>query len=380
MKPYSFIIFVCAVLLVIFGSLLVLSASSTFAQMKFDNPQALFAAHIGKAIGGVILMGILAMVDYHHYKKYSKIVLIGAIVLLVITVFFAPEVKGSQRSFTIGSVSFQPVELVKIALFIHLAAMLERIGDDITDMRLGVVNPMIWVVIVVVLVLLQPNVSNGVLILATGIAMLFVAGIRLQHFFAFAGGGFLMALAYALYKPHSFKRIATHIGAIFGDGDFHPQVMQSLYGLGSGGVLGVGLGHSAQRNLFLPEAYGDFIFAVAGEEAGMIGTVGVLLAYSAILVCGLIIAKNAKDKFGRLLAFAIAFSIPLYGFVNAAVAIGVVPVTGLPLPLISHGGTAIIIVCSSIGILLNIGLSAKPDEASASSNKKETKTWQEQPV
>jgi cell division protein FtsW len=228
--------------------------------------------------------------------------------------------------------------------------------------------------------LLQPNVSNGVLILATGIAMLFVAGIRIQHFLAFAGGGFVMALGYALYKPHSFKRISSHLGAIFGDGDFHPQVMQSLYGLGSGGVLGVGLGHSAQRNLFLPEAYGDFIFAVAGEEAGMIGTVGVLLAYSAILVCGLIIAKNAKDKFGKLLAFAIAFSIPLYGFVNAAVAIGVVPVTGLPLPLISHGGTAIIIVCSSIGILLNIGLSSKTDEAKQTSTKKEAKTWQEQPV
>jgi cell division protein FtsW len=149
--------------------------------------------------------------------------------------------------------------------------------------------------------------------------------------------------------------------------------------MGSGGIFGVGLGHSAQRNLFLPEAYGDFIFAVVGEESGLLGTFIVLLLYGAILVCGLIIAKNAKDKFGKILAFAISFSIAIYAFVNAAVATGVLPVTGLPLPLISHGGTAIIIVCSSIGILLNIGLSVKKQEESTK-EPKEVKTWQEQTV
>ncbi len=379
MKFYSFMIFASAVLLIIFGSLLVLSASSTFSSVKFEDAEYLFGGHVWKAAFGVVLMGVLAFVDYNYYKKYSKYLLIFGVMLLFSVFLFAPSIKGSMRVLSIFGVSFQPVELVKLFLFIHLAAMLEKTGDDITDLKLGVINPMIWIGLVAGLVFLQPNVSNGVLILATGIAILFVAGIDRRHFLAFAGAGGAIALIYALIKPHSFKRISTHISAVFGNGDFHPQVMQSLYGLGSGGFWGIGLGASKQRNLFLPEAYGDFIFAIAGEEMGLIGTIGVLLLYSAILVFGILIAKNAKDKFGKLLAFAISFSIALYAFVNAAVAIGVFPVTGLPLPLISHGGTAIIIVCASLGILLNIGLSAKPKEAKTSVEK-ETKSWQEQPV
>jgi len=372
-------ILIVSIALVLFGSMLVLSASSTFSDMKFDNPQHLFWGHIGKAIGGIVIMLILMLVDYHWYKKYSKWVLIGGIGLLIMTFMFAPSIKGSLRSISIAGVSFQPVELVKLALFIHLAAMLEKVGDDITDLKKGVINPMIWIMTVAGLVFLQPNVSNGVLILAIGITVLFVAGIQSKHFLSFAASAATLALAYALIRPHSLKRIASHVGAVFGNGDFHPQVLQSLYGLGSGGFFGVGLGNSAQRNLFLPEAYGDFIFAIVGEEAGLLGTVLVLLGYGTILVFGILIAKNAKDKFGKLLAFSISFSIALYAFVNAAVAIGVFPVTGLPLPLISHGGTAIIIVCASLGILLNIGWTAVPKEAKVK-EPKEAKTWQEQTV
>ncbi|MCA0387846.1 MAG: FtsW/RodA/SpoVE family cell cycle protein [Bacteroidetes bacterium] len=379
MKFYAFMILIVSIALVLFGSMLVLSASSTFSDMKFDNPQHLFWGHIGKAIGGIVIMLILMLVDYHWYKKYSKWVLIGGIGLLIMTFMFAPSIKGSLRSISIAGVSFQPVELVKLALFIHLAAMLEKVGDDITDLKKGVINPMIWIMTVAGLVFLQPNVSNGVLILAIGITVLFVAGIQSKHFLSFAASAATLALAYALIRPHSLKRIASHVGAVFGNGDFHPQVLQSLYGLGSGGFFGVGLGNSAQRNLFLPEAYGDFIFAIVGEEAGLLGTVLVLLGYGTILVFGILIAKNAKDKFGKLLAFSISFSIALYAFVNAAVAIGVFPVTGLPLPLISHGGTAIIIVCASLGILLNIGWTAVPKEAKVK-EPKEAKTWQEQTV
>jgi len=379
LKFYAFMILIVSIALVLFGSMLVLSASSTFSDMKFDNPQHLFWGHIGKAIGGIVIMLILMLVDYHWYKKYSKWVLIGGIGLLIMTFMFAPSIKGSLRSISIAGVSFQPVELVKLALFIHLAAMLEKVGDDITDLKKGVINPMIWIMTVAGLVFLQPNVSNGVLILAIGITVLFVAGIQSKHFLSFAASAATLALAYALIRPHSLKRIASHVGAVFGNGDFHPQVLQSLYGLGSGGFFGVGLGNSAQRNLFLPEAYGDFIFAIVGEEAGLLGTVLVLLGYGTILVFGILIAKNAKDKFGKLLAFSISFSIALYAFVNAAVAIGVFPVTGLPLPLISHGGTAIIIVCASLGILLNIGWTAVPKEAKVK-EPKEAKTWQEQTV
>ncbi|KAB2907307.1 MAG: FtsW/RodA/SpoVE family cell cycle protein [Ignavibacteriales bacterium] len=371
MKLYSTIIFICAVALMIGGSLMVLSASSTFSAITFQDAERLFTGHLGKVIIGFILMVIMPFFDYRIYKKYSKYLLIFGILLLIAVLFTAPSIKGSMRVISLGGMSFQPVELVKLLLFIHIAALLERTGEEITDLKRGVVIPMVWIGSVALLVFLQPNVSNGVLILVTGIAMMFVAGIRVQHFMTFAGAGGALAILYALIKPHSLKRISTYLGAVFGSGEFHPQVLQSLYGLGSGGLLGVGLGKSAQRNLFLPEAYGDFIFAILGEELGFIGTVVTLLLYATIFVLGILIAKNAPDKFGKLLAFSIALSIPLYAFVNAAVAIGVFPVTGLPLPLISHGGTAVIIVCMSLGILLSIGMHTKP-KGSGSGSESET--------
>ncbi len=139
-------------------------------------------------------------------------------------------------------------------------------------------------------------------------------------------------------------------------GDLNIQVKQALYGLGSGGLTGVGIGNSKQNNLFLPEAYGDFIFAILGEEMGFIGSVIVLLSYLILFAAGILIAKKAKDRFGQLLAFGITFSITIYAFVNVAVTTGLFPTTGLPLPFISYGGTSIIFLSISVGILINIAI------------------------
>jgi cell division protein FtsW len=141
------------------------------------------------------------------------------------------------------------------------------------------------------------------------------------------------------------------------------QVKQAIYSLGSGGLLGVGIGNSKQNNLFLPEAYGDFIFAILGEETGFVGVVIVLLFYLILFVAGILIAKKAKDKFGQMLAFGISFSIIINAFINAAVATGLFPTTGLPLPFISYGGTSIIFLSVAVGILLNIAiLNSKTDK------------------
>jgi cell division protein FtsW len=156
---------------------------------------------------------------------------------------------------------------------------------------------------------------------------------------------------------HSRGRILTFINSMQHGGQINDQVRQALLGLGSGGIWGVGFGHSSQRNLFLPEAYGDFIFAILGEERGFIGASVVLFIYLALFICGIIIAKNAKDKFGQLLGTGISLSFIIYALVNTAVASGLIPTTGLPLPFISYGGSSLIIISVSIGILINIGLS-----------------------
>jgi cell division protein FtsW len=155
---------------------------------------------------------------------------------------------------------------------------------------------------------------------------------------------------------HSRARILGFINSFSNGGDINMQVKQAIYSLGSGGLLGVGIGNSKQNNLFLPEAYGDFIFAILGEETGFIGVIVVLMLYMILFVAGILIAKKTKDKFGQMLAFGISFSIIIYAFVNAAVATGLFPTTGLPLPFISYGGTSIIFLSASVGILLNIAI------------------------
>ena len=156
---------------------------------------------------------------------------------------------------------------------------------------------------------------------------------------------------------HSRERIISFISSIQNGSDLNFQVKQALYGLGSGGLAGVGIGHSRQSNLFLPESYGDFIFAILGEEMGFIGVLIVLLAFLFLFIAGIYIAKKATDRFGQLLAFGISFSILTYALTNASVAIGLIPTTGLPLPFISYGGTSLILMCISVGILVNIAIS-----------------------
>jgi cell division protein FtsW len=155
---------------------------------------------------------------------------------------------------------------------------------------------------------------------------------------------------------HSRKRILGFIGSFGEGGELNHQLKQGLLSLGSGGLFGVGIGNSKQSNLFLPEAYGDFIFGILGEETGFLGVVVVLLFYMVLFIAGILIAKKAKDKFGQMLAFGISFSIIIYAFVNAAVATGLFPTTGIPLPFISYGGTSIIFLSASIGILINIAI------------------------
>jgi cell division protein FtsW len=204
------------------------------------------------------------------------------------------------------------------------------------------------------LILIQPNISSGVMLIFISLVLIYVGGAKLRHILvSMLISGVVIGIA-AMIFPHSRSRIFSFVNSILSGGDLNFQVKQALYSLGSGGIFGVGIGNSMQSNLFLPEAYGDFIFAILGEELGLIGSIAVLLAYMVLLVCGILVAKKTKDTFGQLLAFGITISIVFYAFVNVAVTTGVLPTTGLPLPFISYGGTSLILLCISVGILINI--------------------------
>ena len=354
MKKLGLTIFFDVFVLMLLGLTIVLSASSTYSVFKFDSVFYLFNSHLFKVFLGIGAIILFAFIPYEYYRRLSKPAILITTILLVFTLFFAPDIKGAGRWLNLGLISIQPADIAKLVLIIHLAVLLESKASLIDDYKNGFLYFFIWTMIISGLIMLQPNISSGIMLIIISLSVIYAGGAKFKHIFASLIISGLAIGAAAMIFPHSRSRIFSYVDSISGGGDMNFQVKQALYSLGSGGIFGVGIGNSMQSNLFLPEAYGDFIFAILGEEFGLIGSILVLFAYVVFLVCGILIAKKSKDMFGQLLAFGITISIVFYAFVNVAVTTGVFPTTGLPLPFISYGGTSLIFLCISVGILINI--------------------------
>ncbi|NWG28218.1 MAG: cell division protein FtsW [Ignavibacteriaceae bacterium] len=354
MKKLGLTIFFDVFALMLLGLTMVLSASSTYSVFKFDSVFYLFNSHLFKVFFGIGAIILFAFIPYEYYRRFSKPAMIVTTVLLVVTLLFAPDIKGAGRWLNLGVITIQPADIAKLVLIIHLAVLLEAKRDVIDNFRNGFIYFFIWIIVISGLILLQPNISSGIMLMIISLTIIYAGGARFKHIFF----SMLLSLAVigvaAMIFPHSRSRIFTYINSFSNGSDLNFQVKQALYSLGSGGIFGVGIGNSMQSNLFLPEAYGDFIFAILGEEFGLIGSILVLLSYLVLLVCGILVAKKTKDIFGQLLAFGITISIVFYAFVNVGVTTGALPTTGLPLPFISYGGTSLIFLCISVGILINI--------------------------
>lgn len=357
-KKLALTVFFDVFVLSLLGLILVMSASSTYSAIKFDSVFHLFNSHFFKVVIGIFCMLLFSFIPYDVYKDFSKSAIFLTVGLLVVTLFIAHDYKGAGRWLDLGFTSFQPADVAKLVLIIHLSALLEDKGEKIKNYKHGFLYLFIWVILISGLILIQPNISTGIILVIISLTLLYVGGAKIGHIMSSLFFSLVVAGTIALLFVHSRSRIFTFINSLNNGGDINIQVKQAILGLGSGGTFGVGLGHSMQSNLFLPEAYGDFIFAILGEELGFIGSVIVIISYFVLFISGILIAKKAKDKFGQLLAFAITFSIIIYAFINIAVSTGLMPTTGLPLPFISYGGTSIIFLCISIGILINIALSS----------------------
>ncbi|HOI30962.1 MAG TPA: putative peptidoglycan glycosyltransferase FtsW [Melioribacteraceae bacterium] len=347
-----FILLVVAFMLL--GAIMVFTASGTYSISKFNNIYFLFKSHLWKVIAAGFLFWVFAQIPYDNYRKYSKYLLIGVIALLVFTFLFAPKVKGAARWIDLGFIQFQPSEAAKLILIMHLAVMIEKFDQKISEFKGGFVFPLIWIIVVSGLILIQPNVSTSLIIAATGFTLLYIGGARFKHIgFTFLSVFGIASIGIMIFK-HSRERVLTYINSLSSGGDINIQVTQAKIALGSGGWFGLGLGHSRQSDLFLPESYGDFIFSILGEEMGFVGTVAVLFFYLVLFIICLIIAKKSQDQFGQLLVFGLGFNIILSAFINAGVVTGILPTTGITLPFISFGGTSIILFAVSTGIIVNV--------------------------
>jgi cell division protein FtsW len=338
---------------------IVYSASAEWSFKRFDTQSHYLDLHAIKILLSIAALFVGLSIPYSNYKKFTKPALILSVLFLAVTFVLGGETKGAVRWLRFGGLGFQPSEFAKFALLFHISLLMAAKGEKIRDFKQGFLPIIIWIAVVTGLVLAQPNLSTGIMLFVLTIILLFVGRVRITHLFGMIFVAiclfavYVLFMAYVLKRPYQLERIMHFV---HGDpnGQYNYQLWQGIIGFGNGGLFGVGPGESRQRDLFLPESYNDFVYSIVGEEYGFFGTLLLLGAFLFVMLRSFRIAKHAKDDFARFLAIAIASTITLYALVNASVALGLLPTTGLPMPFISYGGSSLMLSAFSIGVLLNI--------------------------
>lgn len=305
---------------------------------------------------GLVGMYVALKIDYKFWRNYSFYIFLGSILLTAAV--FIPSLGLSRgvatRWIDFGFISFQPAEMLKFGFIIYFAAWLSWAKNKIHDFKFGFLPLGILLGIIAVVLLNQPDTKSFVLIAITGIAMLFISGVSMKYISLLGVGSLVILGILVSSTPYLQERLKTFINPSQDPRGSSYQIQQSLIAIGSGGVLGRGYGQSIQKFTFLPEPQGDSIFAVIGEELGFIGSIAVIVLYLLFVLRGLRIANNSPDSFSRLLVSGIVILIMAQTFMNIASITGVFPLTGVPLPFMSHGGTSLMIDLIAIGIVLQI--------------------------
>lgn len=349
-------VLVIVLFLIGIGASLVLSSSSFFAGDTFQDHFALARRHMVRAAVALIVLVAAISIDYRIYRKLSPMFLLLGVGLLVSLFAYGNFVRGSRRwlDLPLINATLQPAEFARIALVFFLSYWITRRGNEFTDFKRGFLPALLAVGAVVAVIAATPNFGTATATLVIAVVMLFVGGARIRHLAALAGSGIAMAAFAVLTKDYVRERVL----AFFNRGDSvaeqNWQVYQSLVGLGSGGAFGVGLGNSQQQLSWLPDAYTDFIFAVLGEEAGLVGTALVSGLFLLLVLRALKISRNCNDRFGEMLVIGLGTSVFVYAMMNMMVVTGLFPVTGLPLPFLSYGGSALVVNAFAMGVLLNV--------------------------
>jgi len=346
------LLFIVVVLMCI-GIVVVYSSGAGWAEKKFADPQYFLWRQLTFAVLGLGVIFAVGHIDYHLFMKASKALLLLSIVALamLLVLKLVGVIHGAARWLGFGPLKFQASDLAKYAIILHFSRLLAEKRNYIRDLHTGYYPMLILLMTVVVLVALEPNFSTSSLIALIGFTLMFIGGIRIKHLLATGAALIPIAAAFAIAAPYRVARLVAFGG---GEDQLSYQVRQALLGLGNGGLLGLGLGASKQRELYLPLSYNDFVFVVIGEEYGFIGALVVLLLFAGLLACGIIIAKHAPDLYGRYVATGVTIAIVLYAFINIAVASHLLPTTGVALPFISYGGTALLFNSLGIGMLVSI--------------------------
>ena len=350
----TFLLFV--LVLLVFGLVMMFSASYAYAYYYDGNSFHYITRQLVFAIMGLGAMAFFASWDYHIWHRFAWLSLAVSVVLLIL-VFTQPSVNDAHRWIWIGSQSFQPSEIAKFSLVLVFAHMISINYDKMKTFRYGILPFGVILVLLAGLIMPEPHLSATVLVVLLGAVMIFVGGASLKWFgLAALGGGALAGVAMMIpaIRDRAMYRIEIWLDPFLDPQGAGFQTVQSLYAIGSGGLLGAGIGNSRQKYLFLPEPQNDFVFAVVCEELGFVGAVLVILFFALLVWRGLMIAVKARDRFGTMLATGLTAQVGLQAVLNVAVVTNSIPNTGISLPFFSYGGTSLMMLLAQMGIILSI--------------------------
>lgn len=356
-KPLDYGLLIVVMILLAFGLVMVLSASAPYSLRTEGDSYFYAKKQLNFAILGVVLMLIISKIDYKIYKgRIANIAMMGALLLLVAVLIPGIGItrNDATRWLGIGGLQFQPSEIMKIALIIFLAAKISKDPKKLKKFWTGLFPYLVLIGVIALLLLAEPHMSATMIIAVIAIVMIYTAGAKMSHLVPLGIMGGIGAFILARLEPYRWKRVTIFLDPwqdVQGDGW---QIIQSLYAIGSGGLFGVGIGKSVQKYMYIPEPHNDFIFAILAEELGLAGVLAVMLLFGLFIWRGITIALKAPDMFGTLVAIGITTMIGIQAIFSMAVVSSSMPVTGIPLPFFSYGGTALVMLLCSVGVLLNI--------------------------
>ncbi len=349
--------------LVAFGLVMVYSATSASAALANGDPAYYLKRQLVYAFLGLVLMVVLSRVDFRALRRLAPTLMVTSLVLLVAVLVLGRSANGARRWISVGPAAFQPSELAKVALAVWAAAYLSRRRPPRTLHELW--RPMgLLTVVFCGLILIEPDLGTAIGIVVMLTAMLLVAGTPARTLGAGVGVVGALGLAAVWLEPYRRARLFSFLNPWQDAQGAGFQTVQAMIGLGSGGIFGVGLGQSVQKANYLPEAHTDMIFAIIGEELGLVGATAVIAAYCAFAYLGLKIALECRDPFGKRLATGLTALICGQAAINLAAVMGLAPLTGIPLPFVSYGGSSLVVALACVGILLNIAGDAGAKRAS----------------
>ena len=345
------------VLLLVLGLITLFSATYYQRAATGDALSAVKKQLIGIGLGAVAC-AVLSRVPYRVYREprvtLTLLALSALLLVLVIIPGIGVSINGSRRWLSLFGLSMQPSELAKYAMVIFMAGALDRRGEALGSLLGGVLPLLVVPGVMFLLILEQPNLSTGGSILICALIMLFCAGLKKRHMALLSVMGLGVGAFYAWSAPYRRERLLSFRDPFAKMSDEGYQLSQSLIALGSGGLFGMGLGQGKQKFAYLPYPESDFIFAIVGEDFGLVGCALVIALFAAFVFTGLRVALRCPDRYGCLLAAGITSMIGLQAFINMGVVTGILPTTGLPLPFFSAGGTSVTMIMAAAGILLNI--------------------------